>query len=153
MKLNTVLSRIALSLFLFQFVNNCAGTPHRESAEPVVQEMPVRKTHPEPQLKPSYSRSEEDVQAVTPLIAQSEHYEQGRNYESAAAMLERALQLAPNNAEIWHRLARIRLKQGQHELAAQFAHKSNSLLRNNFALEKENEKIFKAISELKKAKL
>lgn len=153
MNLNAKLSRIALFLFLIQFINNCAGTPHREPVADKAAPPVLPKARPEPQLTPHYSRKDEDTHAISPLVSQSEHYEQGKNYEAAAAMLERALQLTPNNAELWHRLARIRLKQGQYELAAQFAHKSNSLLRNNSSLEKENEKIFKEISVLKKSGL
>jgi predicted Zn-dependent protease len=53
--------------------------------------------------------------------------ERAGELEQAAATLERALRLEPRNAMLWHRLARLRLKQGQWRNAVDLAAKSNSL--------------------------
>ena len=61
------------------------------------------------------------------LLGSAQSLGQAGNYEQAAAALERALRLEPRNAMLWHRLAQVRLSQGQWRNAIDFAAKSNSL--------------------------
>ncbi|MBA2591679.1 MAG: tetratricopeptide repeat protein [Gammaproteobacteria bacterium] len=49
----------------------------------------------------------------------------------AAATLERAIRIEPRNPWLWHRLAVLRLQEGQHSLAVELAKKSNVLARGN----------------------
>ena len=49
----------------------------------------------------------------------------------AAAILERAIRIEPRNPWLWHRLAVLRLQEGQHSLAIELAKKSNVLARGN----------------------
>jgi tetratricopeptide (TPR) repeat protein len=49
----------------------------------------------------------------------------------AAASLERALRIAPRDADLWSRLAQVRERQGQFGQAADLASKSNSLIGNS----------------------
>jgi len=65
--------------------------------------------------------------AVLALLESAQSQQQAGNYEQAAAALERALRLEPRNAMLWHRLAQVRLSQGQWRNAIDFAAKSNSL--------------------------
>jgi predicted Zn-dependent protease len=65
--------------------------------------------------------------AVLALLGNAQSQQQAGNYEQAAAALERALRLEPRNAMLWHRLAQVRLSQGQWRNAIDFAAKSNSL--------------------------
>ncbi len=65
--------------------------------------------------------------AVLALLGSAQSQQQAGNYEQAAAALERALRLEPRNAMLWHRLAQVRLSQGQWRNAIDFAAKSNSL--------------------------
>ena len=65
--------------------------------------------------------------AVLALLDSAQNQQQAGNYEQAAAALERALRLEPRNAMLWHRLAQVRLSQGQWRNAIDFAAKSNSL--------------------------
>jgi predicted Zn-dependent protease len=65
--------------------------------------------------------------AVLALLGNAQSQQQAGNYEQAAAALERALRLEPRNAMLWHRLAQVRLRQGQWRNAIDFAAKSNSL--------------------------
>ncbi|MGQ0594479.1 MAG: tetratricopeptide repeat protein [Gammaproteobacteria bacterium] len=51
--------------------------------------------------------------------------------EEAAATLERAIRIEPRNPWLWHRLAVLRLQEGQHSLAIELAKKSNVLARGN----------------------
>lgn len=70
---------------------------------------------------------------------------QGRsgNLDRAAAALERALRIEPRNAEIWYRLADVRLQQGQYDQAADLAAKSINLAGDNTALIERNKAIIR----------
>lgn len=56
------------------------------------------------------------------------------DYDNAAASLERAIRLQPKNAELWHQLADIRLKQGQPGLAEDLAERSSLHAKGNSVL-------------------
>jgi len=60
---------------------------------------------------------------------------------AAAATLERALRIEPNNATLWSRLAEVRLRQGDKAQAEQLALKSNGLAGGNGALKARNDQI------------
>lgn len=78
--------------------------------------------------------------AVIALIRQAELDRRQGNIDQAAAKIERALRIQPQNAELWHTLAKIRLEQHQLRLAEELAKKSISLaagrelLRRNWQL-------------------
>jgi predicted Zn-dependent protease len=76
--------------------------------------------------------------AVLALLNNAEAQEQAGQFEQAAAALERALRLEPRNAMLWHRLARLRLSQGQWQTAVDLAAKSNSLAGGNGDLQARN---------------
>lgn len=65
--------------------------------------------------------------AVIALLSAAQSQQQAGNFEQAAAALERALRLEPRDAMLWHRLAQVRLSQGQWGSAIELAAKSNSL--------------------------
>ncbi|MFN5744978.1 MAG: tetratricopeptide repeat protein [Methylococcaceae bacterium] len=60
------------------------------------------------------------------------------NYADAAATLERAIRIQPKNPELWHVLAKVRLRQQQPGLAEDLAKKSNLLAKNNPELARAN---------------
>lgn len=62
--------------------------------------------------------------AVASLLRKAESA--GSPY-AAAAILERALRIEPNNPVVWNRLANVRLEQGRFEQAEALAMKSNTL--------------------------
>ena len=76
--------------------------------------------------------------AVLALLNNADAQEQAGQFEQAAAALERALRLEPRNAMLWHRLARLRLSQGQWQTAVDLAAKSNSLAGGNGDLQARN---------------
>ena len=80
--------------------------------------------------------------ALNPAIMEllddaNRHSAEGR-HDGAAAALERALQIEPQDAALWHRLARTRLDQGRVELAEALAAKSNSLAAGDPNLQAQN---------------
>lgn len=74
------------------------------------------------------------TESVTPVVAalvtDAQVSRKSRNYNQAAAQLERALRIEPANPVLWYELAVVHVEQGSFEQAAQFASKSNSLTHN-----------------------
>jgi cytochrome c-type biogenesis protein CcmH/NrfG len=58
--------------------------------------------------------------------------------DEAAATLERAIRIQPRNAQLWHKLAEVRLKQYQPGLAEDLAKKSNVLAKDDSELARQN---------------
>jgi predicted Zn-dependent protease len=75
---------------------------------------------------------------VVALLETADQRARAGNLDSAAATLERALRLEPQNALLWHRLATLRLRQGQYAQAASLAAKSNALAGTNRSLQASN---------------
>ena len=97
-------------------IGGCSVAPSQDE-DGLGQMQPTPNRMPEAQGNP----------AVLALLESSLNLRQAGNYEQAAAMLERALRLEPRNAMLWHRLAQVRLSQGQWRNAIDLAAKSNSL--------------------------
>lgn len=76
--------------------------------------------------------------AVLALVERADRQYQTRDLDAAAASLERALRIEPRNAQLWHRLAAVRLDQGQNDQAIQMAAKSNSLAGTDRGLQARN---------------
>ncbi len=82
--------------------------------------------------------------AVATLLAKAEQQEYQAHWERAAALLERALRIEPRNARLWHRLAKIRLQQGQYGMAESLAQKSNALAKHDEVLRRSNAELIEA---------
>ncbi len=76
--------------------------------------------------------------AVMALVSESEQYLQSGNLHAASANIERALVIQPRNASLTYKLAVIRLKQQQPQLAEQLAQKSIVLAGYNSSLKRQN---------------
>ena len=64
---------------------------------------------------------------VLALLDEARAAERAGDLEGAAASVERALRIAPRDAVLWHRLARIRLAQGRWRQAESLARRSLAL--------------------------
>lgn len=62
--------------------------------------------------------------AVVALLDNAQAQQRTGQYDSAAATLERALRIEPDNAHLWHELGQVRLRQQQWAQAEQMAMKS-----------------------------
>lgn len=65
------------------------------------------------------------------LLSRAQALANAGRSEEAAAFLERAIRIEPRNPWLWHRLAVLRLQEGQHALAIELAKRSNVLARGN----------------------
>jgi predicted Zn-dependent protease len=100
-------------------------------AEPIEQKADVpRQAEVKPYIAPTAPEPvvvKKNNPAVTSLVSIADNKVQSGDYESAAAALERALRHDSQNAELWHRLAEVRLFQHQPEQTESLALKSNAL--------------------------
>jgi tetratricopeptide (TPR) repeat protein len=76
--------------------------------------------------------------AADALVKQSEQERLAKDYVGAAATLERALGIQPQEAYIWNRLARVRMEQGLYAQAGNLASRSNALAGDQVALKQDN---------------
>ena len=65
--------------------------------------------------------------ATASLVAQAHKQETGGNYEPAAATIERALRIEPENPLLWIELGQIRLSEGNAQQADGMGHKALAL--------------------------
>ena len=94
-------------------------------------------TADQPQIRPAPQTSK----AALALLSKARVAAQEGNLTVAEAQLERALRIEPQNAVLWHYMAKLRLHQGQLSQAAGLAAKSNSLDRDNVQLQADNWRI------------
>lgn len=107
--------------------------PLPEEAPPPPRARPYSPPPPPPQ-----PAAESALPAVVALIRQAEIERRQGNLEQAAAQIERALRIQPQNAELWHALAKTRLEQHQPKLAEELAKKSLSLARGEREISRRN---------------
>ncbi|MES2663012.1 MAG: tetratricopeptide repeat protein [Pseudomonadota bacterium] len=103
---------------------------HREVRTlPDVTPTPIPRTEAkqEQQQLAVYQRQSQSP-VVADLLSQAQaHVSAGKHLE-AAAVLERALRIAPQSADVYHRLAEVRLFQGNYAESEQLARRALSLL-------------------------
>ena len=76
--------------------------------------------------------------AVDALSQRAEQQRQSGDHSGAAATLERALRIQPQEPFLWNRLARVRLEQGQVDSAGSLAARSNALAGDEANLKQNN---------------
>jgi hypothetical protein len=69
----------------------------------------------------------EPQRAVGVLMRRAEDQRRAGELDAATVSLERALRIAPEDAVLWHELARLRQEQRRHALVPELAAKSNAL--------------------------
>lgn len=79
--------------------------------------------------------------ATVALARKADEQVRASDLMGAAATLERALRIEPNNAGLWSRLAEVRLRQGDKAQAEQLALKSNGLAGADATLRARNDQI------------
>ena len=79
-----------------------------------------------PPVQPAYARPQ-PKRAVAVLTKRAQDQRSSGDLDGATASLERALRISPDDAVLWHELARVRMAQQKHHLVVQMAAKSNAL--------------------------
>ena len=114
--------------FLTLIVAGCAAPPQSPTEQPA------------PPPPPELPAARENV-AVAGLMESARADASSGKLVQAAATLERALRIEPRNPRLWHELARVRLRQGDAEQAANLAARSNSFAGSDAALRSANQNI------------
>ncbi|WP_246194666.1 hypothetical protein [Allochromatium palmeri] len=96
---------------------------------------------PAPALPPSNLSAPNLPPAAASLAGQAEQQRQAGDHAGAAASLERSLRIAPREAYLWNRLARVRLEQGQAVQAGNLASRANDLAGDKDDLKRDNWRI------------
>lgn len=76
--------------------------------------------------------------AVLALLNSANQQSESGQLDIAASKLERAVRIAPKDAQVWHALATIRYQQKKYALAISLAKKSNLLAAKNKGLQRNN---------------
>lgn len=112
-------------------------TPAKDAkiTSPTVQTSPYV-TPPAPRPSPEQHSSASDSSskanaAVTSLVSSADNSIKHGDYKSASASIERALRHDPKNADLWHRLAQVRLRQSEYAQVESLSLKSNALSNGN----------------------
>jgi len=79
--------------------------------------------------------------ATGSLVALADRQAAAGDYASAAAQLERALRIRPQDPLLWQKLAWLRLQNGDFDQAATLASRSDSLAGNNATVREQNRRI------------
>ena len=82
-----------------------------------------------------------DNPVVVSLLEQADGLAAGGQLDRAAASVERGLRIAPKDAALWQKLARIRLEQGRYRQAESLAKKAIALARGRPGMIADNWKI------------
>lgn len=95
-----------------------------------------------PQLSPQHSSASHSSSkanaAITSLVSSADSSIKHGDYKAASATIERALRHDPKNADLWHRLAQIRLRQSEYAQVESLSLKSNALSNGNKPLMTKN---------------
>ncbi|BCU06858.1 tetratricopeptide repeat protein [Allochromatium tepidum] len=100
-----------------------------------------RPVAPAPALPPSSFAAPSLPPAAAKLAGQAEQQRQSGDFTGAAASLERSLRIAPREAYLWNRLARVRLEQGQAVQAGNLASRANDLAGDKEDIRRDNWRI------------
>lgn len=133
--------RLILAVLLTLLIGGCATSP----PAPIIDVEPSRSTTTRrvepvpnvtdlealaPRLEPQSPVSKGTIAAVTAtrqLLAAVENHIEQRDYDAAAAGLERILRINPEDAWAWHKLAELQFAQNDYAQAKATAHRSNAL--------------------------
>lgn len=129
-----------------------AGRPAREEEDAQWEELPGS-VESATTAAPAETGRFSDNPAVIALLDDTDLRVSRGDPEAAAVFVERALRLEPKNPWLWHRLAALKLEQGQWHQAAALAQKSNSLSAGRPALRRANADLIERAEEQQRGDL
>lgn len=111
------------------------------SACTITPPQPVGVTLPGEDPERTVLPSKKTSSAVVSLLEKARVATQQGDYPRAEVLLERTVRIEPENASLWHYLAKLRLHQSRYKDAIGLAKKSNHLARSNRILLADNWRI------------
>jgi len=131
--------RTILPALAFVLISGCAALNSSAPVEDRDREVQEEaKTHAYAYRPPGEETGQQGGDAVVALLITADDQMKASQPVAAASSLERALRIEPRNPAIWHKLAKIRLVQGELRQAAALAAKSNSLAGQDQQLQGQN---------------
>ena len=128
--------RVGALVALVTVLTACAGVGRSDrpatveergvAPPPVVQDGGAQIAAYQPPVQPRYARPT-PKRAVEVLMRKADDQRNAGDLDGAQVSLERALRIAPEDAALWHELARVRMAQRKPDLVTQLAAKSNAL--------------------------
>ena len=109
--------------------NASVAEPNGIVVQPLADDAVVSSALAPPEDTPTAAAGEQPAPvnpAMVALLNTATSHSQAGQHDAASASLERALQIEPQNAWVWHRLAKTRMAQGQPEEAASLSARSNT---------------------------
>jgi hypothetical protein len=126
---------LVLSLSLLALITGCAANPiQRPVAGAPTATANGDRTVPAPGEGALLPEPAAPSPVTTALLAQSHEQRDTGNLGGAAATIERALAIAPDEAVLWIELAELRLREGDPDQAEEMAQKALTLTSPNSAL-------------------
>ena len=120
------MSATVSSIFCGLLLQACGSLePYRQDPGvglPPPEEGPIRETD-----QSLHTRQQMQKPAVLALIGKADESAANGNLDGAAANLERALRINPRDPVLWHKLAKVRLRQNRLPQAQDLAFKSNAV--------------------------
>jgi Flp pilus assembly protein TadD len=120
-----------LSLFLATLLTACAAPSVRQPGETTVPLPSATRSEPAQSGEEARRQGSDASTATTALLSASRTARDDGDYESAAAVVERALAIDPNNAALWIELAELRNEAGDRAEADALARKALTLAGND----------------------
>jgi len=124
-------------ILILLFLNACSTATIKQDTtpEPIehIPQQPVEIIEPPMETQVFYTKP-----VVKKLLKKARLKYQEKNYHAAVSLLERAIDISPNNPFVWQQLAMVRLKQQNYAQAEQLAAKSNVLGESNDELRMKN---------------
>lgn len=113
-------------------------------AQPLPRPVPppaVIRPGPPPSAPPAAATPAPQPPATDSLLALADRQAAAGDVAQAAAQIERALRIRPQDPLLWQKLAWLRLKNGEFEQAAALAARSDALAGGNAAVREQNRRI------------
>jgi len=152
--------RLIVLLFLVVLDSGCTVSPIKPAKQAVPTESAVTPLPPHEKLDEAKERnnSQAPAEVILPNVLKSTARQQispviqkmltringslnKENYADATSLLERALRIDPKNPLLWHKLARVKLTEGNYAQAKQMATRSNQYVQSDTQLREKNQRI------------
>ena len=147
---------LSLWLIVFALLGGCVTVPQRGeparrvprepvSSQPTATEQRQVRPYSTPSAKLPTARPPAEVAparetspAVLALLSEADRQLAAGQLDNVATTLERAIRIKPKSAELWHKMARVRLQQNQPGQAENLAKRSNVLAKGERDITRRN---------------